>query len=201
MKSFFVAEELDMSIVERNHPDRSQISAEMEQFDATWDDTDPKQTLSDVTLKVPRGDLLAVVGKVGSGKSSLLNALLGEVGKLQGRIGVNGKLAYVPQQAWIQNMTVKDNILFGKPYNKQLYHKVLYACALVSDLKILPHGDQTEIGEKGINLSGGQKARISLARAVYQNYDVYLLDDPLSAVDAHVGKHIFEKARAERQLE
>ena len=115
------------------------------------------------------------------------------MGKLRGRIGVSGKLAYVPQQAWIQNMTVRDNILFGGPYNKQLYNKVLYSCALVSDLKILPHGDMTEIGEKGINLSGGQKARISLARAVYQNYDVYLLDDPLSAVDAHVGKHIFEK--------
>ncbi|EYC38268.1 hypothetical protein Y032_0728g1885 [Ancylostoma ceylanicum] len=116
----------------------------------------------------------------------------GEMGKLHGRIGVRGKVAYVPQLPWIQNMTVRDNILFGKPFDKRRYNQVLNACALKPDLKILPNGDMTEIGEKGINLSGGQKARISLARAVYQDCDVYLLDDPLSAVDAHVGKHIFQ---------
>lgn len=115
------------------------------------------------------------------------------MGKLRGRVGVSGKLAYVPQQPWILNASIKDNILFGRPYNKQLYNKILYSCALLPDLEILPHGDETEVGEKGINLSGGQKARISLARAAYQDYDVYLLDDPLSAVDAHVGRHIFEK--------
>ena len=97
------------------------------------------------------------------------------------------------QQAWIQNTTLKDNILFGKEFDLQLYNRVIEACALKADLDILPAGDQTEIGEKGINLSGGQKQRVSLARAVYNDADIYMLDDPLSAVDAHVGKHIFEQ--------
>ena len=101
-------------------------------------------------------------------------------------------MAYVPQQAWIQNTTVKENIHFGKEQNLELYENVLDYCALGPDLRILPGGDRTEIGEKGINLSGGQKQRVSLARAVYQNTDVYLMDDPLSAVDSHVGKHIFD---------
>ena len=103
-----------------------------------------------------------------------------------------GSVAYIAQQAWIQNATLQDNILFGKPMNREHYDKVIAACALEPDLKILPAGGMTEIGEKGINLSGGQKQRVSVARAVYQDCDVYLLDDPLSAVDAHVGKHIFE---------
>lgn len=111
--------------------------------------------------------------------------------KIHGQVSVNGTISYVAQQAWIQNETVRNNILFGKEMNKELYEKVLESCALVNDLKILPAGDMTEIGERGINLSGGQKQRISLARAVYSNLDIYLLDDTLSAVDAHVGKHIF----------
>ncbi|GMT22976.1 hypothetical protein PFISCL1PPCAC_14272, partial [Pristionchus fissidentatus] len=144
-----------------------------------------------IGYSVPRGSLLAVVGTVGSGKSSFLSAMLGELTRLRGDIIVNGRLAYVPQQSWIQNLTLRDNITFGKPYDYTWYNKVIHACALAPDFKILPHGDMTEIGEKGINLSGGQKARISLARAVYQQDDVYLLDDPLSAVDAHVGRHIY----------
>ncbi|KAK6056899.1 ABC transporter, ATP-binding protein, partial [Cooperia oncophora] len=115
------------------------------------------------------------------------------MGKLRGIVGLHGKVAYVPQQPWIQNMTLRDNILFGKPFDRRRYNQVLSACALKPDLKMLANGDLTEIGEKGINLSGGQKARVSLARAVYQDSDVYLLDDPLSAVDAHVGRHLFEK--------
>uniref|UniRef100_A0A0M3IWN3 ABC transporter domain-containing protein n=1 Tax=Ascaris lumbricoides TaxID=6252 RepID=A0A0M3IWN3_ASCLU len=113
--------------------------------------------------------------------------------KLRGYIGVRGQMAYVPQQPWIQNLTLRENIIFGKKYDEKFYDRVIEACALRPDIAILPQGDSTEIGEKGINLSGGQKARVSLARAVYQNYDVYLLDDPLSAVDSHVGKHIFKK--------
>ncbi|VDK68798.1 unnamed protein product, partial [Cylicostephanus goldi] len=151
-----------------------------------------KIIFKDVNFTAAKGTFIAVVGKVGSGKSSLLSALLGEMGKLRGRIGMHGKVAYVPQLPWIQNMTVRDNILFGKPYDKRRYNQVLSACALKQDLKILTNGDMTEIGEKGINLSGGQKARISLARAVYQDFDVYLLDDPLSAVDALVGRHTYE---------
>ncbi|EYC38271.1 hypothetical protein Y032_0728g1885 [Ancylostoma ceylanicum] len=194
LKNYFVADELDPGVVERDHKnDAAKDAIEFENFSAAWDSSDSNSTtLQDINLSAARGTLIAIVGKVGCGKSSLLSALLGEMGKLHGRIGVRGKVAYVPQLPWIQNMTVRDNILFGKPFDKRRYNQVLNACALKPDLKILPNGDMTEIGEKGINLSGGQKARISLARAVYQDCDVYLLDDPLSAVDAHVGKHIFQ---------
>uniref|UniRef100_A0A8D0L774 MRP3 protein n=1 Tax=Sphenodon punctatus TaxID=8508 RepID=A0A8D0L774_SPHPU len=149
--------------------------------------------LKDINWLVPGGSLVAVVGHVGCGKSSLLSALLGEMEKLHGDVAVKGSVAYVPQQAWIQNATLKDNILFGQPRNEATYQNVLEACALKTDLEVLPGGDQTEIGEKGINLSGGQRQRVSLARAVYSGADVFLLDDPLSAVDSHVAKHIFDK--------
>uniref|UniRef100_A0A8K9Y5N8 Multidrug resistance-associated protein 1 n=1 Tax=Oncorhynchus mykiss TaxID=8022 RepID=A0A8K9Y5N8_ONCMY len=150
-------------------------------------------TLKRLSVRIPDGSLVAVVGHVGSGKSSLLSALLGEMEKLEGSVSVKGSVAYVPQQAWIQNATLKDNIVFGQERKESWYHRVVEACALLPDLEILPAGDGTEIGEKGVNLSGGQKQRVSLARAVYCDCAVYLLDDPLSAVDAHVGKHIFEK--------
>lgn len=133
------------------------------------------------------------MGTVGSGKSSLISALLGEMDKISGRVNTVGKIAFVPQQAWIQNATLQDNILFGRSMDRARYERVIQACALKPDLEILPGGDQTEIGEKGINLSGGQKQRVSLARAVYNDADIYFLDDPLSAVDSHVGKHIFEQ--------
>ncbi|NWU61608.1 MRP3 protein, partial [Pterocles burchelli] len=152
-----------------------------------------KPSLKDIDLLVPSGALVAVVGHVGCGKSSLVSALLGEMEKLEGEVAVKGSVAYVPQQAWIQNATLKDNILFGQAPNEQKYQNILEACALKTDLEVLPGGDQTEIGEKGINLSGGQRQRVSLARAVYSNSDIYLLDDPLSAVDSHVAKHIFDK--------
>ncbi|NXG29334.1 MRP3 protein, partial [Dromaius novaehollandiae] len=152
-----------------------------------------KPSLKDINLLVPSGSLVAVVGHVGCGKSSLLSALLGEMEKLEGEVAVKGSVAYVPQQAWIQNATLRDNILFGQAPNEEKYQNVLEACALKTDLEMLPGGDQTEIGEKGINLSGGQRQRVSLARAVFSNSDVYLLDDPLSAVDSHVAKHIFDQ--------
>ncbi|NXW59282.1 MRP3 protein, partial [Eurystomus gularis] len=152
-----------------------------------------KPSLKDVNLLVPSGALVAVVGHVGCGKSSLVSALLGEMEKLEGEVAVKGSVAYVPQQAWIQNATLKDNILFGQAPNEQKYQNVLEVCALKTDLEMLPGGDHTEIGEKGINLSGGQRQRVSLARAVYSSSDIYLLDDPLSAVDSHVAKHIFDK--------
>eukprot|EP00066_Takifugu_rubripes_P022062 XP_011611328.1 PREDICTED: multidrug resistance-associated protein 1-like isoform X2 [Takifugu rubripes] len=158
----------------------------------SWSATGPP-CLKRMSVRVPRGSLVAVVGPVGSGKSSLLSAMLGETEKRCGHVTVKGSVAYVPQQAWIQNATVQDNILFGREKLKTWYQRVLEACALLPDLDILPAGDATEIGEKGLNLSGGQKQRVSLARAVYRKADVYLLDDPLSAVDAHVGQHIFDK--------
>lgn len=122
----------------------------------------------------------------------MISAFLGEMERRSGRVNTVGKIAYVSQQAWIQNATLQDNVLFGKSMNATFYNKVIEACALRPDFDMLPAGDQTEIGEKGINLSGGQKQRVSLARAVYAEADIYFLDDPLSAVDSHVGKHIFE---------
>ncbi|GFR90425.1 multidrug resistance-associated protein 1 [Elysia marginata] len=120
--------------------------------------------------------------------------MLKEMEQLTGQSSLLGRVAYVPQQAWVQNMTLQKNIQFERPMQKDFYKQVIGACALESDIELLPGGEQTEIGEKGINLSGGQKQRVSLARAVYQDADIYLLDDPLSAVDAHVGKHIFQNA-------
>uniref|UniRef100_A0A672I9F9 ABC-type glutathione-S-conjugate transporter n=1 Tax=Salarias fasciatus TaxID=181472 RepID=A0A672I9F9_SALFA len=145
-----------------------------------------------VSLEIKPGQLVAVVGAVGSGKSSLISALLGEMHSTKGFINIQGSIAYVPQQAWIQNATLRDNVLFGSPNDERRFNEVIKACALEPDLELLPGGALTEIGEKGINLSGGQKQRVSLARAAYSQADIYLLDDPLSAVDAHVGKHLFE---------
>ncbi|XP_064236113.1 multidrug resistance-associated protein 1-like isoform X3 [Aotus nancymaae] len=149
--------------------------------------------LKDLNLKIPEGALVGVVGQVGSGKSSMLSAILGEMEKLTGIVQRKGSVAYVSQQAWIQNCILQENILFGSMMNKEFYEQVLEACALLPDLEQLPKGDQTEIGERGVTISGGQQHRVSLARAVYSGADIYLLDDPLSAVDVHVGKQLFEK--------
>ena len=159
----------------------------------TWDEGSPP-VLENINLEVERNQLIAVVGQVGSGKSSLISAMINELSKstFHSEINVNGRVSYVPQQGWMQNATLQYNITFGKEMNRKVYNNVIRACALEPDLEILPTGDETEIGEKGINLSGGQKQRVSLARAVYSEGEIYLLDDPLSAVDAHVGKHIFD---------
>ncbi|KAF9151749.1 hypothetical protein BG015_006269 [Linnemannia schmuckeri] len=154
--------------------------------------TPPKPALRNITLSVKNKSLTAVVGRVGQGKSSLLNAIIGEMYKHEGTIRVRGRVAYVPQQAFIINATVRDNIVFGNLFDQERYHRVLTACGLDPDLDLLPAGDMTEIGERGINLSGGQKQRVSLARATYDNADIYLLDDPLSAVDAHVDRHLWD---------
>ena len=145
-------------------------------------------------LDVAPGQLVVVVGRVGAGKSSLLSALLGELHQLRGSLQVRGSVAYTSQDSWIQNATLKDNILMGRGWDAARYERTIAACALGPDLAILPAGDASEIGEKGINLSGGQKARVALARAVYGGADVCLLDDPLSAVDAHVGRHLMDHA-------
>ncbi|CAK1540433.1 unnamed protein product [Leptosia nina] len=190
LNKFMNAEELDQESVEHDPKDPNPLSIENGHF--SWGDAS-EPILKNINLQVPRGHLVAVVGAVGCGKSSLLSALLGEMNKISGRINTYGSVAYVPQQAWIQNATLQDNILFGKSLDKSKYNNVINMCALKPDFDMLPGGDQTEIGEKGINLSGGQKQRVSLARAVYCDADNYFLDDPLSAVDSHVGKHIFDK--------
>ncbi|KAF9984832.1 hypothetical protein BGZ65_012496 [Modicella reniformis] len=143
-------------------------------------------TLTNINLSITRGDLTAVVGRVGQGKTSLLNAIIGDMYKRQGSVKVYGRLAYVAQTAWIINATLRDNITFGNAFDQERYDHILMACGLLPDIEMLPAGDMTEIGERGINLSGGQKQRVSLARAAYENADVYLLDDPLRHAIHHL---------------
>ena len=150
-------------------------------------------TLKGMNFSINKGELVAVVGSVGSGKSSLLSGLLGEMILNAGKVQVVGSVAYCDQRAWILNDSVQNNILFGRPYDEDRFDAALYASDLEDDIRVLPGGMQTQIGEKGINLSGGQKARVALARALYSDADVFLLDDPLSAVDAHVGQFLFHE--------
>ncbi|RVE76679.1 hypothetical protein OJAV_G00011380 [Oryzias javanicus] len=152
--------------------------------------------LRSLNLNVTKGSLVVVVGKVGCGKSSLLSALTGELGRLSGVLFVANREAgfgLAAQEPWIQHATVRDNILFGKDYDAVFYQAVIEACALSDDLSILPKGDKTEVGENGVTLSGGQKARLALARAAYMDKDIYLLDDPLAAVDTDVAEHLMQK--------
>ncbi|XP_072661820.1 ATP-binding cassette sub-family C member 2 [Canis lupus baileyi] len=190
LEKYLGGDDLDTSAIRRDSS--SDKAVQFSEASFTWD-RDSEATIRDVNLDIMPGQLVAVVGTVGSGKSSLMSAMLGEMEDVHGHITIKGTIAYVPQQSWIQNGTIKDNILFGSELDEKRYQQVLEACALLPDLEVLPGGDLAEIGEKGINLSGGQKQRISLARATYQNSDIYVLDDPLSAVDAHVGRHIFNK--------
>lgn len=160
----------------------------------SWEDNNvSKSTLRNINLEVKSGQKVAICGEVGSGKSTLLSAILGEVPNTHGKIDVYGKFAYVSQTAWIQTGTIRDNVLFGSPMDAQKYQETLHRSSLVKDLELLPHGDLTEIGERGVNLSGGQKQRIQLARALYQNADIYLLDDPFSAVDAQTATNLFNE--------
>ncbi|KAA6391870.1 MAG: putative Multidrug resistance-associated protein, partial [Streblomastix strix] len=178
-----------------------------------------KKALKNITFSLPKGSLTMVIGAVGSGKSSLGSVLIGDIELMnndedeqknlkdnneenqkdqliedvKGEVRIDGSIAYCPQIAWINSNTVRGNITFGSDYNEEKYNDVIRVCALEPDFQIFAAGDQTAIGEKGVNLSGGQKARIQLARAVYSDRDIYILDDPLSAVDAHVGKILFEK--------
>ncbi|XP_012496395.1 PREDICTED: multidrug resistance-associated protein 7 [Propithecus coquereli] len=162
----------------------------------SWDPVGTSQETFISHLKVKKGMLVGIVGKVGCGKSSLLAAIAGELHRLRGQVAVWGLsegFGLATQEPWIQFATIRDNILFGKTFDAQLYREVLEACALIDDLSILPAGDQTEVGEKGVTLSGGQRARIALARAVYQEKELYLLDDPLAAVDADVATHLLHR--------
>eukprot|EP01038_Epipyxis_sp_PR26KG_P012636 gene12636-16943_t len=170
-----------LQIAETNQEDSINVSS-----------SDRLISLSRISLYASPFSLTSIVGTVGSGKSSLLSTLLGNTRLFSGVVATRGSIAYTNQVSFIQNSSVRDNILFGQHYDEERYQRTLFECSLLSDLEVLPAGDATEIGERGINLSGGQKARVALARAVYSNADIYLLDDPLSAVDAHVAQHIFE---------
>ncbi|KAI0822453.1 P-loop containing nucleoside triphosphate hydrolase protein [Trametes gibbosa] len=147
--------------------------------------------LKDVNLAIPQGQLAAIVGPVGSGKSSLLEGMIGEMRRTAGSVRFKGSVAYCPQSAWIQNATVRDNIIFGRPFDEERYLKAVHDACLEADLELLPNGDMTEVGERGISLSGGQKQRINICRAIYVGADIQIFDDPFSALDAHVGKHVF----------
>ncbi|XP_042110929.1 ATP-binding cassette sub-family C member 4-like isoform X5 [Ovis aries] len=174
-------------------PSDSEMIVDVQDLTGFWEKASETPTLQGLSFTVRPGEMLAVVGPVGAGKSSLLSALLGELPPSQGQVNVHGRIAYVSQQPWVFSGTVRSNILFGKKYEKERYEEVMKACALEEDLQLLKEGDLTEIGERGIPLSEGQKARVSLARAVYQDADIYLLDDPLSTVDAEVSRHLFQE--------
>ncbi|XP_017866361.1 PREDICTED: probable multidrug resistance-associated protein lethal(2)03659 [Drosophila arizonae] len=176
-------------------PDAPQKCVVLKNVSASWDSSDGHANcaIDSFSTDIQDQTLTAVVGPVGAGKSSLLHVLLGEVGIDQGEASVHGKISYAAQEPWVFEGTIRDNIVFVEDYNERRYKKVIKACALERDLELMPKGDLTVVGERGVSLSGGQKARVSLARAVYRKADIYLLDDPLSAVDTHVGKHIFDR--------
>ncbi len=160
--------------------------------------TNEKFLLDDINLHLSSNELIMICGRVGSGKSSLIQAILGEMKRENGNVTIHGSMSYVPQAAWILNKSVKKNVVLESYFDQDKYQNALQASELISDLQILPAGDETEIGEKGINISGGQKQRVALARALYADRDIVLLDDPLSALDVHVGKKVFEKLILER---
>ncbi|GMN37023.1 hypothetical protein TIFTF001_006472 [Ficus carica] len=193
INSFLLDDELKREKRERYLWPNSEKSLEIQSGNFSWDPELAIPTLQEVNLETGFGQKIAVCGPVGAGKSSLLHAILGEIPKLSGTVSVYGSTAYVSQTSWIQSGTVRDNILYGKPMEKDKYEKAIEACALDKDINSFDHGDLTEIGQRGINLSGGQKQRIQLARAVYNDADIYLLDDPFSAVDAHTAAILFNE--------
>ncbi|XP_061980367.1 ABC transporter C family member 3-like [Populus nigra] len=194
ISSFLCLDDLQPDAIEKLPVGSSDTAIEIVDGNFSWDLSSPCATLKDINFKVFNGMKVAVCGTVGSGKSSLLSSILGELPKISGTLKLCGTKAYVAQSPWIQSGKIEENILFGQEMDRERYEKVLEACSLKKDLEILSFGDQTVIGERGINLSGGQKQRIQIARALYQDAQIYLFDDPFSAVDAHTGSHLFKEA-------
>ena len=166
----------------------------------TWNKDEERNVLHDINFTAHKGELSCIVGRVGAGKSSLLQTMLGDLYKLKGEVVLRGTSAYVAQSPWVMNASVRENIVFGYKWDPAFYDKTIKACALTEDFATLPDGDQTEVGERGISLSGGQKARLTLARAVYARADIYLFDDVLSAVDQHVGRHLIDNVLGSKGL-
>ncbi|KAL0341922.1 UNVERIFIED_CONTAM: ABC transporter C family member 8 [Sesamum calycinum] len=191
INSFLLEDELKQEDLQTSPTGDSGLIVHIQGGCFSWDAESSTPTLSGVSLEARPGQKIAVCGPVGSGKSSLLYAILGEVPKISGTVSVLGSVAYVSQASWIQSGTVRDNILFGKPMEKNKYQEAIRVCALDKDIESFDYGDLTEIGQRGLNMSGGQKQRIQLARAVYSDADIYLLDDPFSAVDAHTAATLF----------
>lgn len=194
LTSYLTAEELQPEAVIRKEDveDIGDESVMVRDATFTWNRHEPRNVLEDINFSARKGELACIVGRVGAGKSSTLQAMLGDLWKIKGEVVLRGTTAYVAQSPWVMNATVKENILFGYRWDPDFYDRTVKACALVEDFASLPDGDETEVGERGISLSGGQKTRVTLARAVYARADIYLLDDILSAVDQHVGRHIID---------
>ncbi|CAH1105114.1 unnamed protein product [Psylliodes chrysocephalus] len=186
LQEFLLLEEKEQSKIEKLKKKAVILSS----VNASWEES--TTTLKDISLTILPGTLCAIVGPVGAGKSSLLQLLLGELPSKSGKTQIGGEISYCSQEPWLFQSTVRNNILFGRKYEKYFYEKVVKVCALERDFEQFPLGDKTIVGERGVSLSGGQRARINLARAVYRQADIYLFDDPLSAVDTHVGKQLFE---------
>ncbi|KAJ9552038.1 hypothetical protein OSB04_016083 [Centaurea solstitialis] len=191
--TFLRLNDIDFNAIDKVPRSGSNTAVEIVNGNFSWDVTSKNLTLKEINIQVNHGMRVAVCGTVGSGKSSLISCILGEISKISGSVKVGGTKAYVAQSPWIQSGKIEDNILFGREMDRERYEKVLEACCLKKDLEVLSFGDQTVIGERGINLSGGQKQRVQIARALYQDADIYLFDDPFSAVDAHTGSHLFKE--------
>ncbi|KAF2418923.1 multidrug resistance-associated protein 1 [Tothia fuscella] len=202
LTSFFVAEEMqaDAVITEGSVEEVGEESVRIRDATFTWNKVEGKHALENINFSANKGELTCVVGRVGSGKSSLLAAMLGDLWKVRGEVVLRGSSAYVAQSPWVMNASVKENIIFGHRNDSEFYDRTVKACALLDDFATLPDGDQTEVGERGISLSGGQKARVTLARAVYARADICFLDDVLSAVDQHVGRHLINNVLGPKGL-
>ncbi|CAH9095193.1 unnamed protein product [Cuscuta epithymum] len=191
---FLSLDELKPNSKEKLRRGSSDVSIEIVEGNFSWiEHPTPTQLLKDINLRVHNGMRVAICGTVGSGKSSLLTCILGEMPRISGSVMICGTKAYISQSPWIQSGKIEENILFGKKMDREKYETVIEACCLKKDLEVFSFGDQTIIGERGINLSGGQKQRVQIARALYQDADIYLFDDPFSAVDAHTGTHLFNE--------
>jgi ATP-binding cassette, subfamily C (CFTR/MRP), member 4 len=187
-------QELSLNTLEKALKALNPIGINLKNASAFWSpDGLSKVGIKDVTLTIGKENLTVVIGQVGSGKSTLLEVFLKELPLTTGEMQLSGVISYAAQQSWIFEGSIKSNIIFTNEFDAPRYKSVVHACALERDFELFPHGDETIVGDRGLNLSGGQKARLNLARAIYKTADIYLLDDPLSAVDVNVGNHIFEK--------
>ena len=194
---FLQEDSLDQESISQFDPseNKSESKIQLQLFDVScvWDKEDASMVVKNVSMSLPKDELVIITGPVGSGKSSLLMAILRELPIIQGNIFRRGTVVYASQTPWVFSGTLQENILFGRSFNFKRYQEVLQACDLLKDIDNFPNRDATMVGQRGVSLSGGQRARVSLARAIYSQADIYLLDDPLSAVDATVGKKIFER--------
>ncbi|XP_038063976.1 multidrug resistance-associated protein 4-like [Patiria miniata] len=193
IQKFLLLKEISLPSVDPSDGPHQNPGIHVQDLAGSWDENLDNPSLSNINFDVSKGELLAVIGPVGSGKSSLLMALLKELPTISGKINIDGRVAYASQEPWNFSGTIRQNITFGKEFKQRKYDRIIEVCALTKDIQGFPNGDLTIIGERGVTLSGGQKARVNLARALYDDADIYLLDDPLSAVDSEVGRHIFDK--------